>query len=67
MPRVSMKTDPKLAKHKRALALAGAASRKQTEPRQSSTGLVSMAVKIVDPHTEYLIAAFLAKRQDATQ
>lgn len=55
------RTDERVAKERRARAIARGELRSPTSPRVSSSGVTSFAVKAEDPETRAMIDAFLAR------
>lgn len=61
MPRAT-KTDPRIARVRRDIALERAEVRGLSQQRVPSAGITSFAVKAQDPETRRLVDEFLARR-----
>jgi hypothetical protein len=57
------KTDPRIARVRRDIALARAEIRGPSEPRVSPVGLTSFPIKVEDPETKRMVAEFIARRE----
>lgn len=62
MGKIRTKTDPRIARERRARALGRAEIRGDTSPRDFATGVTSPAMKRPDPATEAAIRLFLEAR-----